>query len=115
MDRVGTDESGFTVSVDLVARGVRIEAWGFWPVEVCSAFGQNVVDAFRRSVGLRRLEMEATRLKPLREEGERAWEFLLSSLPTGVEVFVVKTNSLTRLQLMRIAKLARDKKLVQFE
>jgi hypothetical protein len=115
MDRVGTDESGFKVSVDLVGRAVRIEAWGFWPVEVCSAFGRNVVDAFRSSIGMRRLEMEATRLKPLREEGESAWGFLLSSLPTSVDVFVVKTNSLTRLQLMRIAKAARDKNLVQFE
>jgi hypothetical protein len=59
--------------------------------------------------------MEATRLKPLREEGETAWALLLSSLPAGVEAFMVKTNSLTRLQLLRIAKSARDKNLVQFE
>jgi hypothetical protein len=115
MDRIGTDESGFTVNVDIVARCVHIEAWGFWPVDVCSAFGRTVIDACRRSVGVRRLEMEATKLKPLREEGERAWALLLSSLPAGVDAFVVKTNSLTRLQLLRIAKASRDKSLVQFE
>jgi hypothetical protein len=59
--------------------------------------------------------MDATRLKPLREEGERPWTLLLSSLPAGVDAFVVRTNSLTRLQLLRLAKLGRDKNLVQFE
>jgi hypothetical protein len=114
MERVGTDDSGFTVAVDAPARTVLIEAWGFWSVEVCSAFGKTVVDACRKAVSVRRLEMEATKLKPLREEGETAWALVLATLPRGVEAFVVKTNSLTKLQLLRVARASRDRNLVQF-
>jgi hypothetical protein len=114
MERVGTDDSGFTVEVDVSARAVVIEAWGFWPIEVCSAFGKTVADVCRRAVGTRRLEMDATRLKPLREEGETAWASVLGTLPRGIEAFVVKTNSLTKLQLLRIARASGDRNLVQF-
>jgi hypothetical protein len=114
MQRVESDAAGFAVDFDVAARAVHIEAWGFWPAPVCAAFGHGVIDACRKALGARRLEMEADRLKPLREEGENAWALVLSSLPASIEAFVVRTNSLTKLQLMRIARASRDKNVVQF-
>jgi hypothetical protein len=113
--RVGTDESGYSVSVDAAARTIRVDAWGFWSVEVCSTFGKALIDACRRTAGLRRLEIETSRLKPLREEGENAWAMALGALPAvGIEAVLVKTNSLTKLQLLRIARHSASKDLVQF-
>jgi len=36
IERCGTDESGFGLSVDAATRTVRVEAWGFRSAEVCS-------------------------------------------------------------------------------
>jgi hypothetical protein len=113
--RGGTDESGYSVSFDAAARTIRLDAWGFWSLEVCSTFAKALLDTCRRSAGVRRLEIETTRLKPLREEGESAWAMALGALPSaGIEVIVVKTNSLTKLQLLRIARHSASKDLVQF-
>lgn len=66
-------------------------------------------------MGVRRVEMEMTRLKPLREEGEQAWATVLATLPSvRIEAIVVQTNSLTKLQLLRLARLSAPKSLVQF-
>ena len=70
MDRAGTDESGFGLDFDARAQTIRVEAWGFWPIELCSAFGKALISACRSSAGVRRAEMETTRPWPLREEGE---------------------------------------------
>lgn len=111
---VGTDESGYSVSVDVHARTIRVEAWGFWSVDVCGTFGKALIDACRCSP-VRRLEVDTTRLKPLREEGENAWAIVMGALPgIGIEAVVVKTNSLTKLQLLRIARHSASKDLVQF-
>jgi hypothetical protein len=114
MDRGGTDESGFGVTFDAAARTVRVEAWGFWPIDVCSVFGKTLIGACRNPAGVRRVEMETTRLKPLREEGEAAWAMALAAMPVGIEAIVVKCNSLTKLQLLRIASQSASRKLVQF-
>jgi hypothetical protein len=114
MGRGGTEESGYSVSVDAPARTIRVEAWGFWSVEVCSTFGKALLDACRSSP-VRRVEMETSRLKPLREEGENAWAMAMGALPgVGIEAVVVKTNSLTKLQLLRIARHSASKDMVQF-
>jgi hypothetical protein len=115
MDRTGTDESGFGLDFDARAQTIRVEAWGFWPIDVCSAFGRALIGACRSSAGVRRVEMETTRLKPLREEGEAAWATVLAAMPgAGIEAIVVKCNSLTKLQLLRIASKSASKSLVQF-
>jgi hypothetical protein len=115
MERGGTDEAGFGVSFDAPARTVHVEAWGFWPAEVCKAFAGTLISTCRNSVGVRRVEMEMTRLKPLREEGEQAWATVLATLPSvRIEAIVVQTNSLTKLQLLRLARLSAPKSLVQF-
>ncbi len=115
MQRAGTDESGFGLDFDARAQTVRVEAWGFWPIEVCSAFGKALVGACRNAAGVRRVEMETTRLKPLREEGEAAWATALAAMPgVGIEAIVVKCNSLTKLQLLRIASQSTAKSFVQF-
>lgn len=115
MDRSGTDESGFGLAFDARTHTVRVEAWGFWPTEVCSVFGKALVGACQNAAGVRRVEMETTRLKPLREEGETAWAMALAAMPgVGIEAIVVKCNSLTKLQLLRIAGQSASKNLVQF-
>ena len=112
--RVGTEEAGYSVSVDVPARTMRVEAWGFWPIDVCSTFAKALIDPCRNS-GIRRLELETSRLKPLREEGENAWFLVMGALPgIGLDAIVVKTNSLTKLQLLRIARHSLSKDLVQF-
>ena len=115
IERGGTDEAGFGVSFDAPARTMRVEAWGFWSAEVCGVFGRSLIGASRKSVGVRRVELETTRLKPLREEGESAWALVLSALSgVGIEAIIVRTNGLTKLQLLRIARQSASKDLVQF-
>jgi hypothetical protein len=59
--------------------------------------------------------MEMTRLKPLREEAEDAWAMVLAVLPgAGVEAIDVKTNSLTKLQLLRVARQSPSRHIVHF-
>jgi len=112
---VGDTESGFTVSYDAATHVVGVDAWGFWGVGIAPKFRDAVLDACRIDAQVRRLEMRMTQLKPLREEGEQAWLQILARLPTtGIEVVVVMTNSLTKLQLLRIAKQSASKDIVQF-
>lgn len=116
MHRVGDTESGFTVAFDGATRTVRVEAWGFWHVGIAPIFRKMVVDACRSGPDAVRFDMEATRLKPLREEGEAAWLDVLTELPkAGIEAIVVTTNSLTKLQLLRVAKQSASKNIIQFQ
>jgi hypothetical protein len=116
MHRVGDTECGFTVTVDAATRTVRVEAWGFWRVGIAPMFGDALLDACRGGTKPRRVDMELTQLKPLREEGEDAWLKILTWLPNaGIEAIVVTTNSLTKLQLLRIAKKSASKTIVQFQ
>jgi hypothetical protein len=111
---VGTDEAGYSVSIDVPTRTMRVDAWGFWPVDVCSTFAKSLIDGCRNA-GVRRLELETSRLKPLREEGENAWLLVMGALPgIGLEAIAVRSNSLTKLQLLRIVRASPSKDLVQF-
>ena len=111
----GDPESGFAVSFDIATRTVRVDGWGFWGVGIAPRFREAVLEAFRVGPSARRLELELTRLKPLREEGEEAWLHLVTNLPKmGVEEIVVATNSLTKLQLLRLVRQSVSKNLVQF-
>lgn len=116
MKRVGDDDSGFSVEVDVPARAVQVTGWGFWGVDVAGAFLPAVSSVWQGSVGLTHLVMDMARLKPLRDEGQEAVGALFASLTAlGVRRASVSTGShLTKLQLLRIAKEHAPKNVVEF-
>jgi hypothetical protein len=101
--RVGDDTAGF--SVDLAVGSILVKGWGFWRREVAAPFASRVVEMCRGQQRGTTLRLEMTELKPLREEGQQSFRDLLRSLP-GLNlsrVYVVTSNPLTRMQLMRLA------------
>jgi hypothetical protein len=105
MERVGDEQAGFSFSSDPSRDTFEVRAWGFWNVDVAAAFGTNVLAALRTRARWKRLVLDMSDLKPMREEGQRAFATLLRSLPSaGVAgTSVVTTSHLTKLQLARIA------------
>lgn len=104
MNRVGDQLCGFSADYDVEVGVVRVRAWGFWSVSVAETFTQAVLDACRASPKGAPLLMDMTELKPLREEGQRAFGSLLGRLrELGVARTTVTTAShLTKLQLLRL-------------
>jgi hypothetical protein len=105
MERIGNDTAGFTIDFDAASRAVRVRAWGFWDTDVAASFDTVVGGACRgRGSGLQ-LVMDMTELKPMREEGQRAFGSLVGRLRAlGITSATVTTASqLTRLQLLRLA------------
>jgi hypothetical protein len=112
----GDAESGFAVAAADVAIGtVHVEGWGFWSIGMAPKFRDAVLSACVGPTKATRVEMELMRLKPLREEGEEAWLQVLARLPGhGIRAIVVATNSLTKLQLLRLARLSASKDMIEF-
>jgi hypothetical protein len=107
VQRYGEEQAGFSVAFEAAARLVNVVAWGFWSRETASAFTDAVLQACRSAPTGTCLALNMTDLKPLREEGQRAWSGLMQSLP-GVgcieRVAVTTGNALTKLQLLRLTK-----------
>jgi hypothetical protein len=104
MVKGGTKEAGFSVGDD--HGSVRITGWGFWPAEVARSFDTAVIGACRKSPRGTPIVIDASQLKPLREEGQ--WAFttmfaMLRSLGMG-HTSIITRSHLTKLQLLRIAK-----------
>jgi hypothetical protein len=78
--------------------------WGFWSVPVALAFASAVVDACKVQPKGLTLAIDMTRLKPMREEGQKSFALLMRSLKdVGVaRTSVVTANPLTKLQLVRL-------------
>ena len=96
------DESGF--SVETGALGVRVEAWGFWDAPTCLRFPTAVLEAVR-GAPQRSVVIDATRLKPQRDEGQAAFRDLaLTTSKLGVRVELLVTNPITKMQLARILR-----------
>jgi hypothetical protein len=114
MERVGNDEAGFSVVRDPHGP-VRVVGWGFWGPDVAQAFDKAVLGACRLS-GASRLVLDMTELKPMRDEGQRAFASTFTMLKmVGITHTSVLTSShLTKLQLLRIAKDSGPKEGVQF-
>lgn len=105
MTRVGDNEAGFSVGLDASMRSLVVVAWGFWNAEVAAAFGSTVLEAC--PLGVTRVVFDMGELKPMRDEGQRSWGTLMSTLSSSrhVTAIVVGTSSqLTKLQLLRIAR-----------
>jgi hypothetical protein len=97
---------GFSTRVDMTERVVRVVAWGFWSVEVASAFGPTLHEVCRKNPQIKHVSMDMGELKPMREQGQLGFGEFLGALGTlGVERVTVHTTShLTKLQLLRIAR-----------
>jgi len=102
----GDAQSGFSVEHDAVALVVRVRAWGFWGLEVATLFARAVVDECRAVGEPVGLLLDVTRLLPQREEGQTAFGELIVGLRTIVpkRVVVVVSSTITKMQLLRIAK-----------
>lgn len=102
---MGDETSGFSLQFDPSPPCIRVRAWGFWNVEVASAFGRAVQDACRGRPSGTTLELDMNELKPMRDEGQTSVSTLLAAAPSlGIAATVIKTaNQLTKLQLMRLA------------
>jgi hypothetical protein len=104
MDRVGDDSAGFSIGHDPVAGTVRVTAWGFWSSEVAGSYATQVVGECRDKPGAG-LVLDMTELKPMRDEGQRAFATVMRSLASlGItRVSIVTTSQMTKLQLVRLA------------
>jgi hypothetical protein len=104
MLRIGDDTTGFSIEVQAPGR-VLVTGWGFWSVQVALAFASSVVDACRAQPKGLKLVVDMSRLKPMRDEGQRSFALLMRSLrDVGVShTSVITTNPLTKLQLVRLA------------
>jgi hypothetical protein len=116
MQRLGNQDDGFEVELHKETHAIRVKAWGFWSAELASKFLPTVVEACQGRVGPLSLLMDARGLKPQREPGQEALAMLMAALP-GLGVTggnVMTDSSLTRLQLLRLAKERSAMNLVQF-
>jgi hypothetical protein len=104
MDRFGSDQAGFTVEYEADTRTVCVEAWGFWDASVASSFGSVVRDACRGRPRGTTLKLDMSRLKPMRDEGQKSFAVLMGCVGgLGIQETRIQTSSeLTKLQLLRI-------------
>ena len=111
---VGDAQGGFSTRVDMDT--LSVEAWGFWPKDVAAQFGPRVYEACHAAAGIRKLEFDMTRLKPMRDEGQEGFARIMAALgELPLEEVVVTTSSqLTKLQLLRIARERAPKDIVRF-
>jgi len=116
MKRIGNDEAGFTVALDAEAGAIRVRGWGFWSVEVATAFADTVAEAChpRQKGGV--LLMDMTGLKPMRDEGQQSFGALMTALPRLgiVRASLLIDSPLTKLQLLRLVTQHGRKDVVQF-
>jgi hypothetical protein len=104
MDRVGDDQTGFSVGYDPVGGEVTVTAWGFWSADVAAAFAPKVAATIRALPGEHKVVLDMTELKPMREEGQKSFATLVRALPAlGVtRMSIVTSSQLTKLQLVRL-------------
>ena len=104
MNLFGNDQAGFTVEYDGDTHAVCVEAWGFWDAPVASSFGPVVRDACRGRPRDSTLKLDMSRLKPMRDEGQKSFGTLMGAIRgLGIEEASVVTGSeLTKLQLLRL-------------
>ena len=105
MDRIGDDQSGFSIRYDPVDGRIEVTGWGFWNVEVATTFATTVMAALRGRPEAKQLLLDMGELKPMREEGQKSFANLIRALPSlGVtRAHIATTSQLTELQLVRIA------------
>ena len=105
MNRIGNDEAGFSVAFDATASTVSVRGWGFWGADVANAFDSTVQKVCLTSPKGASLVIDMSQLKPMREEGQRAFSRLMAALRgLGiVSTIVMTTSQLTKMQLLRLS------------
>lgn len=116
MQTIGTPEAGFSVGLDTNGNVVRVVGWGFWDPDVASDFDRIVIEVCRYVPMGTSVVMDMSLLKPLRDEGQRAFAKTITMLKDSriTKVSVITQSQLTKLQLLRIAREAAPKERVQF-
>jgi hypothetical protein len=116
MQTIGTDDAGFSVTWDDTEKLVRVVGWGFWDADIASVFDKTVIDVCLYVPVGAKLSMDMSRLKPMRDEGQKAFGATIRMLKDSkiTHVAVLTASQLTKLQLMRIAREHAPKELVQF-
>ena len=116
MKTIGDDQAGFSVAFDTEAGAVRVRGWGFWSVEVATAFAGAVVEVCHARPKGGVLFMDMTGLKPMRDEGQQSFGTVMAALPKlGIaRASVVIDSPLTKLQLLRLVTQHGRKDCVQF-
>jgi hypothetical protein len=99
----GDAESGF--SVESTAVTLRVRAWGFWDVSTAAAFAPSVLAELRTSPR-RHVVVDATQLKPQREEGQSALRDVVAGVSKlgAARAEILLTNAITKMQLARIIR-----------
>ncbi|HEX6272425.1 MAG TPA: hypothetical protein VFZ53_05275 [Polyangiaceae bacterium] len=104
MDRIGDDLSGFSVRYDPVDGRTEVTCWGFWNVDIATNFAVKLMAILRERPEGKQLLLDLRNLKPMRDEGQKAFAKLVRALPSlGIlRTHIVTTSSLMKMQLVRI-------------
>jgi len=116
MERIGDERAGFSVGFDPATSTVHVRAWGFWGVEVATAFDSEVSNGCRGLPRGSTMFMDMSELKPMRDEGQLSFRRLIGELPRlGIKDTTIRTdNQLTKLQLLRLAGTVAAGELIRF-
>lgn len=106
MIKIGDEVAGFYVTPDVGDQVLRVVGHGFWSAEVALTFGPRVHDALQAYPRVTHVVFDFRQLKPLRDEGQQGFSQVLSALrmTTPLQVSVMTSSPLTKLQLLRIVK-----------
>jgi hypothetical protein len=115
MERIGTEAAGFSVGQEPLSAVVRVVGWGFWGPELAQEFDKAVLKACRQA-NATRLILDMAELKPMRDEGQRAFAstFALLKIIGITHTSVLTASPMTKLQLLRIARDSAPKDSIHF-
>jgi len=116
MPTFGTDADGFTITFEEMTRCLRIRMYGFWPPDIAASFATTVLDACRPPRRTTEVVVDASDLKPQRDETQAALVDVFAALPSlGVaKASVLTDNALTKLQLLRLVNAGPARAIVRF-
>jgi hypothetical protein len=102
---VGGKKDGFRITGTPQA-ALRIEAWGYWPPDVATAFARDAQAALQRLAAEAVFTLDATNLKPQGADGQEALRAVLRALSSIVfaKGTVVASNILTSMQIARLLR-----------
>lgn len=83
-----------------------MRAWGFWSSELASEFNHAGTSAIQSGTRLLLVWLDVGDLKPMRDEGQRAWSLFLSLVrAAGVQsIKMIEPPPITKLQIMRLGR-----------
>lgn len=104
MTRDGDEVTGFSIALD--RSEVRVRAWGFWSAELAARFTRALEEETLGALRVDSLRVDVRELKPMRDEGQRAWtEGLTFLMSRGVRtVQMSEPSPLTKLQFLRLCR-----------